>query len=119
MSSERTVFQGVKQLLKGEILFCELSPLCYNISEKKGNAKRHISDFFSKEKIAKEKSDKLLPFSVYSHESGLIKKGKGIDPETQYNKAHNIAIASSTINGIVIHPGETFSFWRTGGAITE
>ena len=36
----------------------------------------------------------------------------------QQNKAVNIDIAGSTMNGMVVHPGETFSFWQTVGNIT-
>ena len=119
MKENKSAFQNVHRFLKREILFCEISPLCFALSEKKGNLKRHISDFFSKEVFANRKSDDLLPHSVFLYQSGLIKKGKGIDPETQYNKAHNIDVACSSIDKLVIHPGETFSFWRTVGSITE
>jgi vancomycin resistance protein VanW len=37
----------------------------------------------------------------------------------QYNKAVNIDIAGKRINGIVIRPGEVFSFWRTVGRTTK
>lgn len=119
MEPKRTVFQTAKMLLRREMLFCEINPTCFALSEKKEYAKRHIRNFLSSEKIAKEKSDKVLPYSVFSQQSELIKKGKGIDPETQYNKAHNIDVAGSYINRIVIRPGQTFSFWQTVGAINE
>ena len=59
-----------------------------------------------------------LPVIVKSHSSHLIKKGKGIDPVLQQNKAVNIDIAGSTMNGMVVHPGETFSFCNTVGKAT-
>ena len=37
----------------------------------------------------------------------------------QHNKAENIAIAGGKINGIIIRPGESFSFWGTVGKITK
>ena len=43
----------------------------------------------------------------------LSKKGPGIDPELQYNKAHNIDIASRTMDKIIMEPGEEFSFWSS------
>ena len=49
----------------------------------------------------------------------MIKKGNGIDPRTQENKAVNIKLASSKITGIIIKPGETFSFWRTIGIVNK
>ena len=54
-----------------------------------------------------------------SYNCGLIKTGKGIDIRLQENKAENIAIASGRMNGMVIHPGETFSFWKVVGKTTK
>lgn len=56
---------------------------------------------------------------VFSYSSTLIKKGKGIDPVLQKNKARNIRLASAKINGLIIRPGETFSFWKTVGKTTK
>ena len=63
-------------------------------------------------------SKRKFPYLVSSCTSHLIKKGKGIDPVTQHNKARNIIIACQNINGIVIRPGETFSFWNRVGKTT-
>ena len=92
-------------------LFCEINPTCYAISQKKEILKRHLQNMLSKEKIAKEKSDEILPNVVYQSESYLIKKGKGIDERLQRNKVVNIDLASKKIHKILIHPGEVFSFW--------
>ena len=85
----------------------------------KGIITRNIKDFFSKIKFAKNKQDKKLKNVVSEYNSIIIKKGKGIDPVTQENKAVNIKLASSKISGIVIHPGEVFSFWRTLGTVNK
>lgn len=95
--------------------FYEINPFCYATSKQKEIIKRLLKDFFSKEKFAKEiKKDKLTNV-VYEHSSNIIKKGKGIDITLQENKGVNLKIASNKINGIVIHPGEVFSFWKTVG----
>lgn len=99
--------------------FCDINPTCYKISVKKETVRRHLMNFFSKEKIAKEKSEEKLPFVVYGFHSNMIKRAPGVDLTTQLNKADNIRISSSCINGILIHPGETFSFWSSIGKITE
>ncbi|MEJ7435378.1 VanW family protein, partial [Staphylococcus warneri] len=54
-----------------------------------------------------------------SYSTHLIKKGKDIDPELQYNKAYNIQLASSKMDGIIIKPGEEFSFWKLVGKINK
>lgn len=103
----------------GRKLFCEINPVCYKISTQKEVCKRHIKNLKSNDKIAKVISDEKLPNVVYSHSNNLIKRGKGIDPTLQMNKATNIELACKKINGIVIHPGEVFSFWQIVGKTTK
>lgn len=100
-------------------LFCDINPTCYAISEKKEILKRNIKDGFSKEHFAKERQEEALPNLAASYSCHLIKKEKGIDPVLQENKAINIRLACEQINGIVIHPGEVFSFWKTVGKTTK
>lgn len=101
-------------------LFCEISPTCYKISEKKEVAKRFVKDFLSKEKIAKRRELRTqLPNIVKSHSSILVRKLHGVDIRLQENKVTNIKLACDRVNGIVINPGETFSYWRTIGEATE
>ena len=99
--------------------FCDMNPLFFELSTQKGIIKRNLQDAFSKENFAKEKNEEKLNNIVSEYSSNIIKKGKGIDPVTQENKAVNIKLASSKINGIIIHPGETFSFWKTIGVVNE
>ena len=99
-------------------LFCEISPTTYAISEKKSIILRHIRNYKSNEVYARGRSKKPFPCLISSCSSHLIKKGKGIDPVTQQNKATNIRIACERINGLVIRPGETFSFWQRVGNTT-
>ncbi len=100
-------------------LFCDINPTCYKISVKKETFLRNVKDFFSREKIAKEKSEELLPNVVKSHSSILVRKLEGVDIRLQENKVTNIRLAAEKINGIIIKPGETFSFWKTVGKTTE
>jgi len=99
--------------------FSDISPLCYELSVSKEIFKRNLKDLFSREKIAKKKNSEPLPELVYSFRSNMIKRAPGVDLTTQYNKAENIRLAGSKINGILIYPGETFSLWRTVGKITK
>ena len=98
-------------------LFCDISPLTYKISERKEIILRHIKNIVSKDKIAKEHSKKELPNIVKSHSSILIRKLHGVDMRLQENKVTNIMLACNKINGIIVHPGEIFSFWSTVGPV--
>lgn len=100
-------------------LFCELNPFCYKISEKKEIILRNIKNIFKKDKIAKEKSNNELPNIIKSHTSLIVRKLQDVDIKLQENKEVNIKIACSKINGIIIHPGQTFSFWKTLGQPKE
>lgn len=96
-------------------LFCDYGPICYKISVQKEIARRNLKDAFSSEKIATEKSDKELPNIVKSHSSILIRKLHGVDLKLQENKVTNIMLACNKVNKLIIHPGETFSYWKTIG----
>lgn len=100
-------------------LFCEMNPVFYFISEKKGVLNRHLKNLLGHEKYAAAIKENRLPNVVSEYSSNLIKKGKGIDPVLQENKAVNIKLSCSRMNGMVIHPGEVFSFWKTVGKITK
>ena len=96
-------------------LFCELGPAAYAISSYKQILTRRLSDIISNDKFATARSAEPLPVVVYEHSSDIIKRGPGIDPVLQRNKARNIALACSRIDGITVQPGETFSFWKLVG----
>lgn len=100
-------------------LFCEISPTCYAISMKKEIIKKHIKNLTSGATYAKTVQDRYLPNLVSEHSSYMIKTGPGIDPVLQKNKAVNIELAGSRINGLLIRPGEVFSLWITVGKITK
>ncbi len=99
--------------------FCDINPFFYFLSVQKGIIIRKCQDFFSKEAFAKEKQQEKLPNVVFEYNSTMIKRGKGIDPITQENKAVNIRLASNEISGIIVKPGEIFSFWRTVGLVNR
>lgn len=105
--------------MKKRKLFCERGPVCYQISLHKEYLKRDLKDLFSSEKIAKQHSKKELPYIIKSHTSILLRKLEGVDMKLQENKITNLTLASKKINGIVIHPGEVFSFWKTVGNPTK
>ncbi len=106
------------RLLKGKN-FCDLGPIPYAISEIKEKCIKKVRDLKSGVKFAKERKNKKLPCLVAAHQNRIIKVGPGIDPVLQENKAVNIRLAGGRMNGLIIHPGETFSFWKTVGSISK
>ncbi|NLI90744.1 MAG: VanW family protein [Peptococcaceae bacterium] len=68
---------------------------------------------------AREHSSYLLPHIVSTHKTPLIRNlGKDSMP-LQRNKITNFSLALPHLNKIVLHPGETFSFWLLVGKPTK
>jgi vancomycin resistance protein VanW len=57
--------------------------------------------------------DELLPYQLFSADNGLYNVNTGFDMIYQENKVFNLKLAAKTLNGLLIKPGETFSFWQT------
>ncbi len=102
----------------GRKLFCEISPLTYRISVLKCRTVKHIRDFFSGEKFSAERRAEKLPFSVYRHSSLIRRRLGNVDMTLQENKATNLRLAAEKLDGILIKPGECFSFWHIVGNTT-
>ena len=100
-------------------LFCEMNPLFFKISTEKEILKRNIRDMRSGTVFAAGFNRQPLPNVVSSHRSDMIKRGPGIDPVLQTNKVKNIRLACRKMNGLIIHPGEEFSFWRLVGRVSK
>lgn len=100
-------------------LFCEISPLTYRISVVKCRALRAIKNALSSERFAREKSAEPLEVSIYTHSSLIRRRLGDVDMRLQENKAVNLGIAAPKVNGLLIRPGETFSFWDAVGRCGE
>ncbi len=106
-------------MAKKKKLFCEISPLTYAISLQKEILKRHVRNLLGKECYASRREKDRLSVMVFSTSGNMIKRGPGIDERLQQNKADNIRLACSKIDGLVLEPGETFSFWRQVGKTSK
>ena len=65
--------------MKQRKLFCDRNPVFYAISQEKGILLRHLRDLTSGASWATCQSQTLLPETLWTTESGLIKRGPGID----------------------------------------
>ncbi|MED1791950.1 VanW family protein [Brevibacillus nitrificans] len=91
-------------------------PLVYKLRVLQLRIKRTSSNFFVK--FPKERSVDQLPQVIKRHLSLLRRKLGASDPKLQENKITNLRIALQSMNGIIIKPGETFSFWHLIGKPT-
>ncbi len=102
----------------GRKLFCELSPAAYRISVWKCRGVRALQNLANRN-LSKRKSKDNLPVVIYRHSSLIQRRLGDVDPVLQQNKAVNLAIAAPKVDGILIYPGETFSFWSLVGSCTK
>lgn len=92
-------------------------PWLYPLRVRQRQAFRRLRWRFGPERFAVQKSAVSLPCKVYRHQSKL-RRHLSTDPQDhlwQVNKVRNHALALPHLDGIVIRPGETFSFWRLVG----
>lgn len=80
---------------------------------------RYADWFFGGKKYANQRTNDSLSYRIKKHQSVLIRKLGDSDMQLQVNKITNLKIASERINGIVINPGETFSFCKLVGLPTK
>ena len=99
-------------------LFCEISPLTYEISAFKGRTVRRLRDLTSGQRFAKVKQTEPLPVSIIHHNSLIRRRLGNVNMTLQENKAVNLGLAAPCLNGVLIRPGETFSFWHLVGNAT-
>lgn len=69
--------------------------------------------------FAKKTQKESLPYKYTSHQTVLLRKLKNVDMWMQHNKITNLKLATGKIDGIVLSPGEVFSYWRLIGKTTK
>ncbi len=96
----------------------EIHPIFYRTRILQKRLFRQIADLPKFGKFANEQTSENLPFTIKKHQSLLRRKLGNSAPELQENKIENLKIACPTIDGILIKPKQTFSFWRQLGEAT-
>ncbi|MBR3614945.1 MAG: VanW family protein [Clostridia bacterium] len=100
-------------------LFCEYGPLCYKISLFKEALKKDFKDFKAGKKFAKKMNKENFEYIWKGDAKILLRKLHGVDMQLQKNKVTNLKIASKKIDGLIVNPGEEFSFWNLVGNATK
>lgn len=105
--------------MKKKKLLSQIHPIFYFISIWEKRIKRRLNWLLDNKKYSKDIVTTKLPFRVKKHQSKLLKKLGKTDMQLQFNKVDNLKIVIQKINGILIKPGETFSFCKTVGLPTK
>ena len=96
-------------------LFCELSPFTYRLSVCKGRTIRLLRNLRVR-RFARERREELLPVVVYAQRTLMRRRLGNVEMQLQENKVINLNLAAPKVSGVVIKPGEIFSFWELVGA---
>lgn len=80
--------------------------------------RRYLEWYFGNKKYASTISTDGLPHLVFKHHTPLMRRLSNVDMWMQHNKVENLRIAIKNLNGIILYPGETFSYWKLIGKPT-
>jgi len=81
--------------------------------------RRHLEWRFSRRNYTRTISTSQLPYRVSSHQTPLLRRLRDVDMSLQHNKIINLKIALQKLNGVILQPGETFSYWKLIGKPTK
>lgn len=81
--------------------------------------KRYLKWCTGRSKIARQRTDETLSYTAMTHATPLLRSLRNVDMVLQYNKITNLRLAIAKLDGLVVHPGETFSYWRSIGKPTK
>lgn len=105
--------------MKKRKLLSQRHPSLYFLAIWTRRIRRYLDWYFDLKKYAKERTSEKLAFRVKKHQSVLLKKLGNCDRQLQVNKVTNLKIATKQIDGLLIRPGETFSFCKLVGLPTS
>lgn len=98
-------------------LFCQLGPAAYAVSVAKQCAVRRLPGRCGAHALLRP-AGRAAAAVLYRHNS-LIRRTLGnTRPELQENKAVNLALAATKVNGALLRRGQVFSFWHMVGSVT-
>jgi vancomycin resistance protein VanW len=96
-------------------LISQYHPALYFAAVWSRRIKRMIEWRINNQRYSAFRSNENLPFRIKKHQSVLLKKLGESDLQLQINKITNLRIAIKNLDGIIIRPGETFSFCKLVG----
>ena len=103
--SERPKFRSKSRMFLGKLYF---------------TWRRYLHWAFNRSiKYALTLQAELLPFVTSEHQTPLYRQLRNVDRWLQENKVVNLKLATAKLNGVVLKPGETLSFWRLVGKPTR
>jgi vancomycin resistance protein VanW len=103
----------------GRRRWSERLPALYPVAVRYHRARRRLQWMRSSTRWTHDRSGERLPVRVKRHKSLLLRRLGDSEMWLQHNKVRNLRLASARIDGVLIRPGETFSFNRVVGNATR
>jgi len=100
-------------------LLSQRHPVLYQLAVGLRRLQRKLIWLTDGKKYATARDGNLLPYRVKKHQSTLLRKLGDADMQLQINKVTNLGLALQHIDGILVRPGETFSFCKLVGLPTK
>ncbi len=101
-------------------MLSQMHPGLYWVAVERNRLKRRVSWVWDRRKYATSLStEERVPNLVKRHSSRLIKTLGNTELWLQKNKVHNLRICVPLIDGLIVKPGEAFSFCRLVGRPTK
>ncbi|MEL4504223.1 VanW family protein [Luteococcus sp. H138] len=97
----------------------ERHPWLYPFAVKYHQTRRWVRWQTGKENWVQERSTEPLPVRVKVHKSLLLRQLGESEMWLQHNKVTNLRLAAQQTNGVLIRPGESFSFNKVVGNCTK
>ncbi len=108
-----------RRLVVRDTRLSERYPVLFPIAVWVNRARRRWEWLRSDTAWASYRSEEDLEIRVKEHKSLLLRQLGESEMHLQHNKVTNLAIAASKVDGLLIRPGETFSFNKVVGNCTK
>jgi vancomycin resistance protein VanW len=66
-------------------------------------------------RYARQRRSVPLEYVHASHRTPMLRELRNVEMWLQHNKVASLRVAANCIDGLIVRPGETFSFWRLVG----
>jgi vancomycin resistance protein VanW len=103
----------------GRRRWSERLPVLYPVAVRYHRARRRLEWMRSPTPWARDRSGEALAIRVKRHKSLLLRQLGDSEMWLQHNKVRNLRLAAARIDGLLVRPGETFSFNRAVGNATR
>lgn len=80
--------------------------------------RKYLQWFFSSKKYTNRIDESYYDNIIFTHKTPLYRELKDVDMYLQKNKVENLKLAISKLDGVIIRPGEYFSYWKLIGRPT-